>query len=112
MNNFIVGKKYEALAQGELSKLGYEILMHNFKCKIGEIDLIYKDNGTYVFAEVKYRKSTSFMNPLEAITPKKIRNIKLTAQYFLKLNCLYDVNIRFDAIEIIGEDVRIIKDAF
>ena len=56
-NNRRVGGAHETRAKLELERLGYKILETNFRCKIGEIDLIALHKGYLVFIEVKYRKN-------------------------------------------------------
>ncbi len=110
----IIGEKYENMAIHYLKTQKYKILDRNFRCPTGEIDIIAYDKASkyIVFVEVKYRATQLFGRPLEAITPTKERNIKLTAQTYLKLKGWLDRNFRFDAIEIIDEDLRHIVNAF
>ena len=92
----------------------YKILDRNYSCQAGEIYIVAFDPETkyIVFVEVKYRATNLFGRPLEAITPDKQRNIKLTSQTYLKLKGWLDRNFRYDAIEIIDEDLRHIVNAF
>lgn len=102
----IVGKKYELIATNFLKENGYKILENNYKNKIGEIDIICKDENYIVFVEVKYRASAKFGRPIEAITPHKQMKIRQTATFYLKCKRLLDSNIRFDAIEILDNEIR------
>jgi len=112
--NNIVGKKYESFSVNYLKKNKYKILEHNFSCPAGEIDIIAFDPTTkyIVFVEVKYRATNAFGRPLEAITRDKQRKIKLASQVYLKLKGKLDHNFRFDAIEIVDDELRHIIDAF
>lgn len=59
-----------------LSRIGWEILARQFRTRYGEIDLVAKDpKGTWVFVEVKARRSHRYGTPEEAVTPHKIRKI-------------------------------------
>lgn len=113
MNNREVGTTYEQKAAEFLVKQGYQLLYKNFRCKIGEIDLIAKD-GTYLcFIEVKYRSGTAKGYPAEAITPNKIRRITRTAQFYMLLHQIpQDTPCRFDAVVILEKDISLIKNAF
>ena len=71
-NKRIVGAKYEETAIDHLIRSGYNIVTKNFRCKIGEIDVIAKDNGYLTFIEVKYRSSTKSGYPHEAINKYKV----------------------------------------
>ena len=58
-NNRETGAKAEAIACWFLKQQGYDVLEQNFYTKVGEIDIIAKENQTLVFVEVKYRKGIS-----------------------------------------------------
>ena len=55
-NNRETGAKAEAIACWFLKQQGYDVLEQNFYTKVGEIDIIAKEDQTLVFVEVKYRK--------------------------------------------------------
>ena len=44
-----MGTAYEKMAGEYLKTQGYEILQYNFRCRMGEIDIIAKDHGYFVF---------------------------------------------------------------
>ena len=110
------GKESESTAVRHLKKKGYKIIEQNYRTKLGEIDIIAKENNTIVFVEVKSRKSVSFGNPKYAVTPKKMRKISMVALYFLKVTNQSDSKARFDVVSISpgGKDpeIEIIKNAF
>ena len=110
--NNIIGKKYEAIVANFLTKKGYKILERNHRNKIGEIDLICKDGNYIVFVEVKYKSSAKFGRPIEMITEQKIRKVRLTANLYLKTKRLLESNIRFDAVEVLDNEIRHIENAF
>lgn len=105
----LTGRRYEAIAGNYLEQKGYEILERNYSNKIGEIDIICKKDNTIVFVEVKYRISAKFGRPIEAITPHKIRKIVQTATFYLKQKKQLNNSIRFDAIEILNDEIRHIE---
>ena len=77
MNNRKFGENGEDIASSYLEKNGYVILERNKHfSKLCEIDIIAKYKNTVVFVEVKTRKTSSFGVPFEAITNKKLQNIK------------------------------------
>ena len=78
------GMTYEAQAARWLQEQGYEILWRNFRCRYGEIDIIARDQETFVFVEVKYRSRHKFGSPEEAITAAKQRHISNVALYYMK----------------------------
>ena len=115
LNFYQLGQRGEDLARQYLEKQGLTLQKHNFRFRQGEIDLIGWDKNTLVFIEVKYRRSKAFGNPLEAIHPKKQRQIIRASEYFL-LKYPHQGMIRFDALgilEINGEiEYFYIQDAF
>ena len=111
-NNRTVGTNYERIAAEYLERKGYEILACNYRCRMGEIDLIARDHTILVFVEVKYRSNACKGNPLEAITKKKQKVISRCANHFLVCSNLYNVSCRFDAIGILNGKIQHIENAF
>ena len=111
MNNYEKGRIGEKKAKNYLKRKWYKILETNYAKKTGEIDIIAKKGKCIVFVEVKYRENTDMGLPREAVTPFKQRQIKRTAQmYILENNIKSDV--RFDVVEILGDKVEHIENAF
>ena len=110
------GIQGEAWAAMALEKMGYKILVRNYRSPLGEIDLIARQGHELVFVEVKLRRGHSYGQPQEAITWKKQRHLVQTAQYYLKQQRLEAVPYRFDvvAISLEGAEPRleIIPNAF
>jgi putative endonuclease len=108
------GRIGEEAAARYLAEKGFAVLEKNYFTKGGEIDIIFKDADTVVFAEVKYRTGNKFGTPAEAVTPLKIRRISASAVAWLSENSLADVKCRFDIIEVMGayKSINHIKNAF
>ncbi len=104
MNNREVGKIFELYAINYLKSKGYIILNHQFRCKVGEIDIVCQRDSIIVFVEVKYRKNIKSGYPREAVNYKKQNKIRKVAQYYILKNSITDKDFRFDVIEIIGEN--------
>lgn len=107
-----IGSLYEKRAGEYLLKCGYEILEYNFRCRLGEIDIIARDGNYLVFCEVKYRAGKGAGHPLEAVDVRKQRVISKCAAYYLKIKNLYDIPCRFDVVSIEGETISLVKNAF
>lgn len=108
-----VGAKIETYAARKLSSLGYEIVDRNFYCRHGEIDLIAKKDGYLVFIEVKYRGSTEFGLPEEAVNFRKQRKILAAARYYLFKNKIpFDTPCRFDVVGVIRNQITVTENAF
>lgn len=106
------GVNFEEKATEFLKKQGYKIIEKNFKCKLGEIDIIAANGGYLCFVEVKYRSSTKFGRPSEAVDYFKQQKLIRAAQYYIKMKRLNDCNCRFDVVEILNDEISIIKNAF
>ena len=113
-NQRATGKEKEQMAAAYLEQLGYQIIERNFYCRQGEIDLICKDGLTYVFVEVKYRKSRTKGTAAEAVTREKCKRILSCARYYLYSHHIREdsVSCRFDVVAIDGEEITLIKNAF
>ena len=111
-NNRAIGQAYEQMAGSFLESCGYKILAYNYRCKLGELDIVARDGDTYVFCEVKYRKDSAMGDPSEAVDQEKRRRISRGAMTYLKEHRLWDVSCRFDVISILGEELTHIENAF
>lgn len=109
------GYKAENLALNFLKTKGLTLKANNYRCKLGEIDLIMQDGLYLVFVEVKMRKTNDFGGALASITLSKQQKIKKTATVYLLDNKYYDkYPVRFDVIAIQGIPPQInwLKNAF
>lgn len=112
MNRRYTGKVYEQAAGYYLEQQGYEIIEYNYRCRVGEIDIIARDGEYLVFCEVKYRKSGANGGPLAAVNYKKQRIIYRCAEYYLTEKHLSDIPCRFDVVGIEGNRINLVKNAF
>ncbi len=107
-----IGGVHEAAAETVLRKQGYQILEKNFRCRLGEIDIIAKHKGQLVFVEVKYRRSKVRGCASEAVTVKKQRTISRVADFYIMKHFRRIPACRFDVVAIDGERVQIFENAF
>lgn len=82
----IIGQEGENKAAVFLRELGYKIITTNFRTKLGEIDIIAKDNDELVIIEVKTRKTNYFGEPEEFVTGRKQQRIRRAALEYLSQN--------------------------
>jgi putative endonuclease len=94
------GLKYEEKALDYLLKQGLTLETKNFRCKLGEIDIVMKDGDCIVFVEVRYRQSARHGNAAESITYHKQKKICKAAALYLTTNQAWHYNVRYDAITI------------
>jgi putative endonuclease len=110
------GKKGEDIAARYLKENGYRIIECNYRCPLGEIDIIAKDKNTIVFVEVKCRRSEKFGAPQLSVGKNKQKKLSKVCLYYLKDKRLLDQNARFDvvAVKILlsGTYIKLIKNAF
>jgi len=99
-NKFSKGRKGESAAAEYLASSGIKILDRNFRCPLGEIDLVAKDGKTIVFVEVRARQLDGLCSPEESISIYKRRRLTRTALWYLKQRGLLDSCARFDVIAI------------
>src|SRR5580692_493333 len=82
-----------------LQARGLKLIMKNYRCIFGEIDLIMRDDHDIVFIEVRSRTNTDYGSPIESITKSKQKKIMGTSIHFLQQrNWLNKVNSRFDVV--------------
>lgn len=83
-----------------IKRIGYKIIQRNFRCKVGEIDIITKDKDELVFIEVKTRTSIKYGKPIEAVDAIKKKHMYKSIQYYLINEKIEHDFIRIDAIEV------------
>lgn len=108
---YLQGRLGELRAEQHVVALGYEILEHNAVFPGAEIDLIARDGECTVFIEVKMR-TKGLGHGREAVTPAKQKRICRGALCYMAENGLLGRQARFDVIEIQGERLTHIRDAF
>ncbi len=94
------GKTGEDLAETYLKQKGFTILERNYRTKIGEIDIIAKENTTVVFIEVKARSSSAYGSPKSAVDYRKQKKISMIASQYLKQNRTRNQRSRFDVVSV------------
>ena len=97
---------------------GYLLRARNWRCQIGELDLVLSRGPLLVFCEVKARRSDAFGGGWEAVTARKQAKVRSVAQAFLLSNGLTPDAVRFDVASVMvglrpGQtSVEVFQDAF
>ena len=113
MNKRAEGKKYEDAAVLFLEKHGVSILERNFRCRLGEIDIIGLHNDMLVFFEVKYRSGDGRGQATEAVDLKKQKIISKVSDNFRVYKKQYaNMQVRYDVIAIDNDRIKWIPAAF
>jgi putative endonuclease len=111
-----LGERGETLAFEKITRLGYTHIIRNYRCRLGEVDLVAKDGDVLVFIEIKTRKGRSLGFAKEAVNARKRKQISKVALNYMKTNNCCDVSARFDVVAVaIGSglpQIEVIKNAF
>ncbi len=112
LSNRARGQWGEDRAAAQYRRLGCEIIERNWRSRTGELDLVVRDGATYVFSEVKARRTADFGPASAAVTVVKQRRIRQLAVEWLRANDVHADSIRFDVVAITGTELELITDAF
>lgn len=110
-----IGFAAEDLARNYLGSHGLTWVESNYRCRLGEIDLIMRDLNYLVFIEVRSRTSSAYGGAIQSITYSKRQKLLRTATLYLQTKKLYDKQLcRFDVVSLDGVPPKItwIKNAF
>jgi putative endonuclease len=91
---------------------GYEVVERNWRCRLGEVDLVLYRGGTLVFCEVKARRTDRFGTGAEAVTAEKRQRLRLLAGRYLGESAARPSAVRFDVASVLGGDLEVIEAAF
>ncbi len=95
-----LGARGETLAESFLLKQGYEILDKNYRCKIGEIDIVAKRGNRVAFVEVKARKTNLRGRPEEAVNDIKQKKLLSLASWYLKEKRIQNAFVEMDVVAV------------
>lgn len=105
-----------AVAEDRAARLlrarGYAIVERNFRCRLGELDIIARDGDTLAFVEVRSRADDRHGHAAEAVGPRKRRQVARVAAYYVGIRRPACRDMRFDVVAITGDDIVLIKDAW
>lgn len=101
-----LGKAGERYAARYLRRLGYRLVTRNYRCPMGEIDLVVLDRHIIVFVEVKTRSSDELADPEDAVTPEKQWRLTRSAQCFIRQTRSSGRACRFDVVALTLDDAE------
>jgi putative endonuclease len=96
-----LGDRGENVAARELRNKGYTIIVRNFQCDLGEIDIIARQGTTLVFCEVKTRTDDAQVSPQEQVNATKQHQVTKAAKFYLSRYGVPQPPARFDVIAIV-----------
>lgn len=110
------GTRGENAALRVYLRRGFRPVARNWRCALGELDLVLERRGLLVFCEVKTRTGAAFGGGYEAVTWSKRRKLRQLAEAFLASVAPDHDGIRFDVASVWlgrrGADVEVFEDAF
>ena len=96
-----LGSRGERAAARLLKRRHHRIIARNYRCPVGEIDLITADGDTIVFVEVKTRSSDEAADLSDAVRPGKWSRVERAARYFVMQRSAADRPCRFDLVTVL-----------
>ena len=105
-----LGASGEERAAAWLESKGYKIIATNWRCPLGEIDLIAQKKDILAICEVKTRRTGDYGSPFEAITPRKQRRLRKLGEYYWCFVNERRLRVRFDALAVYDRGDEIIVD--
>jgi putative endonuclease len=112
------GARAERIAAWRLFWRGYRLVARNWRCPVGEVDIIARHRGTLVFIEVKARRSTDIVRPEDQVGAAKQRKLSRLLDAWRQRTGEWDVCCRFDIAAVVLDDggrvreFEVIVDAF
>ena len=97
-----LGDYGEQVAERHLAAAGMVLLDRNWRCDLGEIDLVARDGDTLVVCEVKTRRGLDYGSPLEAVTQRKAARLRRLAVRWVSEHGACPREIRIDVIGVLS----------
>jgi putative endonuclease len=111
-----IGPRGEDAAADLYRRRGYRVVARNWRCRLGELDLVVERGGVLVFCEVKSRRQSVFGGGYEAVTWRKRAKLRAVAEAFLQATGSRPRAIRFDVASVAVRGARstteLFEDAF
>ena len=112
-----VGRRGEHAAETRYVARGYRVVARNWRCRIGELDLVLSRGQTLVICEVKTRRGSRYGGGYEAVDVRKRQKVRALAEVFLQQTQAVPLTIRFDVASVRlrsngSAAVEIFEDAF
>lgn len=103
------GRRGEAIAAGYFMRHGFRILDRNWRCEIGELDIVMEQEDTLIFVEVRTRRGHRYGTAEESITPgKQARLIELAHRYIQDMQPAHATwRIDVAAVQLVGSTAQV-----
>lgn len=101
MDRIELGRRGEDAAAAYLERIGMTLEARNWRCPLGEVDIVALEGGTVVLVEVKTRRSERAGTAEEAVSPTKQKRIaRLAEAYLASTGDSAERSVRFDVVAI------------
>ena len=112
-----VGRRGELATETRYVARGYRVVARNWRCRLGELDLVLARGPTLVFCEVKTRRGSRFGGGFEAVDVRKRQKVRALAEVFLLQTKASPVSVRFDVASVWlrpdgSASIELFEDAF
>jgi putative endonuclease len=97
----VLGRQGEQLAAEYLEQIGFRVLDRNYRCAEGEIDIVAAEHRTLVACEVKTRSGVRYGTPLEAVTWRKLKRLRLLAVRWVVAHGVIFDSLRVDVVGVL-----------
>lgn len=101
-----LGRQGEALVQKLYRRRGYQILACNWRCRYGELDIVARDGGVLVFAEVKTLRRSLEYRPGDNLSPRQLARDLRSAAAYRDMYASAFFPWRFELVEVVRKDFR------
>ena len=96
-----VGKYGEDLVAQILERAGWQVVVRNWRCEDGELDLVGWDGAALVGVEVKTRRGSGFGAPAEAVTPAKAARLRRLLMRWMRDHDVHARDVRIDVVGVL-----------
>ena len=96
-----LGRRGEALACARLTAAGLRIVARNWRCRLGELDVVAEAPGLFVFCEVKTRRGGGYGTPAAAVDAAKQAQLRRLAGAYLHATPHRPCRVRFDVVTVV-----------
>ena len=100
-HNRLLGERGETIAARHLTQRGMVLLDRNWRCDVGEIDLVLRDGHVLVICEVKTRRTDRFGGPVEAVDRRKVDRLRRLAARWLRMHDCHPEDVRIDLVGVL-----------
>ena len=94
------GRSGEAATETLYVRRGFRVLARNWRCRVGELDLVLQRDGLLVICEVKTRRGARFGAGFDAVDARKRHKLRTVGEAFLQQTRIRPVAVRFDVASV------------